>query len=324
MFQFISENILLLLTIFGAVVSFLASFIGLISKKKPVWILAVLAVLGFSVGIAYQIYAYNQKQASSLISKAAQQARDNVVDEINQNVKETKITVDSIAKKLSKATLREVATELVTIRTSGPIHLEEAISFAKSPPNMWNKYTQWLTSVDKTSGSPSLSLLVNGGHHYDSGLLLAYLLNSNTTSDDLKSITSKHSSWHTFPADTFYLKAFTPDTSHIQWVLFIDANTKLPVAYANAQLFVQELMIYHRLKQHEKINTMLNTRGTNAIAQLRKSFPSIQTDVFETDSPAELAKLMIDRQLAAAVTFADKRPYMVKLVRLIHLAAQKE
>jgi len=82
MFQFVSDNILLVLTVFGAVVSFLASFVGLISKKKPILILAILAVLGFTTGIVYQISDYNQKQekerreaAKEQIDEAAQRAR---------------------------------------------------------------------------------------------------------------------------------------------------------------------------------------------------------------------------------------------------------
>ena len=71
MFQFVSDNILLVLTIFGAVVSFLASFLGLISKKKPILIIAILAVLGFTVSIAYQIYDYNQKQESARFANAS-------------------------------------------------------------------------------------------------------------------------------------------------------------------------------------------------------------------------------------------------------------
>ena len=96
------------------------------------------------------------------------------------------------------------------------------------------------------------------------------------------------------------------------------------MAYADAQIFTQELMVYHRLKQHDKIDKLLNARGSNTIAELHKSFPSIQTPVFRTKSPAELVKLMIDRRLAVSVTSADKKHYVAKLVRMIRLAAMKD
>lgn len=330
MFQFVRDHILLVLTVFGALVSFLASFIGLISKKKPILILAVLAVLGFSVGITYQIFAYNQKQeterrkaAKEQIDEAAQRARDNVVDEINLTVQQTKITIDSIAKQLNETTLQEVATELVNIRTSGNIDFEETAAFAKGSPEMWQTYAKWLTLLDRTGVAPSLSLTLNADHLYDSGLLLAYLLTSEATKDSLEHVVREYK-WHNFSAEDIYLKAFAPHTAHLRWVLFSDVTTHLPVAFADAQIFTQELMVYHRLKQHDKINTLLNARGANTIKELQKTFPSIQTAVFETESPAELVKLMIDQQLAVSVTSADKKPYVAKLVRMIQLAAEKD
>ncbi len=320
MLQFVSDNIYLVLTISGAIISFLASFIGIVSKKNPILVLSILAVLGFTVGIAYQFYEYNQKQ----IYATAQQTRDNVINEINLTVHETKITVDSIAKQLNEATLQEVATELVNIRTSGTINFEETAAFAKGSPGMWRKYAGWLTSLDKTMVAPSLSLTVNANHFYDSGLLLAYLLTSEATNDSLKDVVREPWVWNEFPAEEIYLKAFTPHTTHLQWVLFYDATTQRPVAYAEAQIFTQELMVYHRLKQHNKINALLNNRGAHTVPELQKSFPSIQTAVFKTKSPAKLVKLMIDQQLAISVTTADKKPYVVKLVRMIQLAAKKD
>ena len=331
MIQFFNENILLVLTIFGAVISFLASFIGLTSKKKPILILSILAILGFTVGIAYQIYGYNQKQeaerrkeANQQIDRAAQKARDNVIDEINVTVTETKFTVDSIAKQLNEKTLQDVATELVSIRTSGNINFEEAMAFAKGSPEMWQKYANWLTSLDRTLVAPSLSLTFNANHNYDSGLLLAYLLTCEDTRNSLKGVVRNRRAWHNFPAEEIYLKTFTPNTAHLHWILFSNVTTQQPLAYADAQIFTRELMVYHRLKQHDKINELLNARGQNAIIELQKLFPSIKTSVFRTKHPADLVKLMIDQQLAVSVTSANKKSYVAKLVRMIQLAAKED
>jgi flagellar basal body-associated protein FliL len=331
MFRFVSDNVLMILTILGAVLSFLASLIGLISKKKPILILGILAILGFTVGISYQVYSYNQKQeeerrkaAKEQIAEAAQRARDNVVNEINLTVKQTKITVESIAQQLNKATLNEVATELVTMRSSGNVTFEETAAFAKGSPDMWRNYARWLASLSRTTVAPSLSLTINTNHYYDSGLLLAYLLTSEATLSSLGPVVGRHDEWHSFPAEEIYLKTFSPQTAHLQYVLFYDVARQLPVAYAEAQEFTQELMVYHRLKQHAKIDALLNSRSPNAISELKKSFFSIQTAVFASKTPAELVKLMIDQQLAISVTTADKKTYVAKLVRMIQLAAKKD
>lgn len=91
--------------------------------------------------------------------------------------------------------------------------------------------------------SPSLSLTVNANHHYDSGLLLAYLLTSEATRDSLKNVVEpqdgvdRKSIWHNFPAEEIYLKAFAPDTARLHWILFSDVTTQLTVAYAEVQIF---------------------------------------------------------------------------------------
>ncbi|MBI5896544.1 MAG: hypothetical protein HZB24_11270, partial [Desulfobacterales bacterium] len=72
MLIFIKTHLLLVLTVLGAVLSFLASFIGMVAKKKPVLILAVIAVLGFVVGITYQLsnYAQNLEKARRAAAEA--------------------------------------------------------------------------------------------------------------------------------------------------------------------------------------------------------------------------------------------------------------
>ena len=331
MFQFVSDNILLVLTMFGAIVSFLASFVGLISKKKPILILSILAILGFTFGIAYQIVDYNKRQenarqeaAKQQIAEAARRARDNVIDEINLTVRETKVTVDSIAKQLNETTLKDVATELISIRTSTNISFEETAAFAKGSPEMWSIYADWLVSLDQTKVAPCLSLTVNENHYYDCGLLLAYLLTSEPAHDRIEDVVNQHSLWHNFPAEEIYMEAYLPHVAHIHWVLFYDATTQLPVAFAEASTFTQELMVYHRLKQHGYINGLLNNRGQDTIKKLQTAFQSIQTDVFDTKSPSELVKLMIDQQLSVSVASSDKKPYVAKLVKMIQLATKKD
>ena len=336
--HFVQNNILLILTISGMVISFLASFIGLISKKKPILILATLAVLGFSVAIAYQISAYYQEQekerqtvaknqeterrkvAEKQIKEAARLARNNVIDEINLTVKETKNTLDSLVEKLDKTTMQEAATELVSIRADPTFGFEETIAFAKGSREMWPRFADWLTSLDQNTIAPSLSLAFSSDHHYESGLLLAYLLTGEGTSDKLRDIVFHPGKWNNFPAEEFYLKAFTPNSTYLDWILFYDETAQVPVAYANAQLFTRELMIYHRLEQHDMINNLLNSGKPNTLIELQKLFPSIQTVIFDIEKPAELVKLMIDQQLAVAVTTKGNKTYVAKLVPMIQLA----
>jgi len=331
MLEFVRSHLLLVLSVSGALLSFMASFTGLVSKRKPILFLAILGVLGFVVAIAYQLYGYSEKQEASRraaaerqIEQAAQRARDNVIDEINLNVQHTRVTVDAIADRLKTTSLSEVATELVTIRTTGDVDFEETVAFAKGSPQMWSVYADWLTTVQLADVAPSLSLTLNAGHHYDSGLLLAYLLTSEATRVELGGVVGNHQAWHTFAAEPLYLKNFVPGVGRVRWVLFYDKSGQDLVAFADAHAFVQELMVYHRLGHHERVDTVFNHPTANPVAALQKVFPSIQNAVFRTASPSELVRVMIDRELAVSVAAAGPRPYVVRLERMIQLASREQ
>lgn len=142
MASFLRQNLLLVLTVVGAAASFLATLVGLLSKKKPVLVLAALAVVGFAVGIAYQLHAHDQAQkaahrkaAEDQIYAAARLARDNIIKEINLKVTETQVTVSAIAERLSARSWAEVGTELVTIQTSGQ-GFQEPVAFAMGSRDM--------------------------------------------------------------------------------------------------------------------------------------------------------------------------------------------
>ncbi|MFZ1982939.1 MAG: hypothetical protein WAU91_00920 [Desulfatitalea sp.] len=106
-------------------------------------------------------------------------------------------------------------------------------------------------------------------------------------------------------------------------MLFYDGATRKLVAFAEAETFAQQLMVLHRLGQHQMIDTLLNTRHADPAAELRRVFPSVQTAVFATERPDELVAAMIEQQLPLAVAAAGPRPYVVRLVRMIQLAARK-
>lgn len=320
MFSFVSDNILMVLTVLGAIISFVITFVGIVSKKPPISILAGLTVVGFTIGIAYQFYEYSEQQ----IEAAAQRARANIIDEINQTVHETKIVVDSIADQLLGRSLQDVGTELVNIKFTDDNEHKKIAELSKGPPRLWHTYAEQLTAFDKNTVAPTLTLTINAGHRYNSGLLLAYLLTSAATSDRLKSVVEQPNRWDSFSAEEDYIRAFASGGVHIEWVLFYDATTQGPVAYADARAFTQELMVHHRLKEHDKVAGLLNTKGPDTIEKLRESFPSIQTSVFETDSPAELVKIMINEQLAVSLASTDEKTYVANLVHMVQLATSEQ
>lgn len=326
---FIQQNLLLILYIAGAIVGFLGSFIALVADKKPISVLAVLAVVGFIVGISHQLYSHNQQKekeraatATAQIEAAAQRARDNVIEQINFEVHKTGVTVDAIADKLLNANVEDFGTRVVTVQSSGSVDFQESEAFAKGAPYMWPQFADWLQSLTDSDIAPSLSFRIRAGHHYDAGLLLAYLLTGPETRQDLAPIVDSFE-WHDFAAPELFLRNFVQATQHLQMVLVYTGQSDIPVAFAPAREFAQELMIYHSLGQHGRVNDMLNATGDGAFDVLLAAFPSLNTNVFDTTQASELVRQMIDRELGVAISAETGKTYLVRLEKMIQLAANR-
>lgn len=328
MIDFIQQHTLLVLSIIGLVLGFLASISEFVAKRKPVLFAVVVAVLTLVVAVAYQVYDFNQKQeearqqaAEKQLEKTMQQTRDEIINKIDLNVSATKITVETIAQRLESTELSDVAIRMVTVMTSDAGDFDEITAFAKGSDQMWFIYADWLESLSGKEVAPSLSITFNAHHHYNAGLLLAYLLTSKTTRADLEAVVTDGNQWKTFNAEQFYLVNLNQDSAQVQWVLFYDQSAQNLVGFADAQAFIRELMAYHRLGKHEEIEAILNHPSEMPIASLQQKFSSIQTAVFKTSTPSSLVQEMINRQFAVSVAAAGPRPYVVHLERMIQLAA---
>ncbi len=331
MLGFLEENLLLVLSIIGLVLGFLASISEFVTRRKPVRFLLIVAILGFVISVTYQIYAYNLKQeearqqaAKEQLERSLQLARDDIIKEINLNVRSTKLTVETIAEHLETTKLNEVAREMVTIRQTGSLRFEETMAFAKGSPDMWFRYADWLQGMNEKTEAPSLSITFNAGHYYDAGLLLAYLLTSQTTRSYLEKVVTNRGKWKTFNADQPYLINLKQTAGQVQWILFYDRSNQNLIGFADAQNFISELMAYHHLGKHKDIEDLLNKQHANPVMALQERFSSIQTAVFRTRSPAKLVQAMIEEQLALAVAAAGPRPYVVHLEKMIRLAASDQ
>jgi len=159
---------------------------------------------------------------------------------------------------------------------------------------MWQHFADWLATVPRANAAACLTVTLNAGHHYDGGLLLAYLLTSAATRSELTPIIRNHQMWHSFEAEPLFLKNFQAQIGHLSYVLFYEGSAQKLVAFAEAEAFAQQLMVLHRLGRHAQIDGVFNNRQANVVAGLRGVFPSVQNGVFATGRPDELVRSMIE------------------------------
>ncbi len=326
--DFIYGNILLVLGVAGTVLTLIGSIIGAIAKlQKTSWILMV-AVAICVVVTMQQVVSYNDAQQQEALEDSRRQqqelleeSRGILIEKIKENVVQTRITVDGIAAKLEKIPLGEIGTALVSIEDDpNRADIGRVLAFGKGSASMWQSYADWVGEVAKLPDTRAcLSITINAGHHYVTGMLLAYLYTSDATQKVIEPVI-KHGRWMKFP-DAAFIKKFGLTTQGVRCLLVYDQDKNHLVGFASASQFANELMAFQQRGLNDVAEATLNSRHTD-ISQLQQRFPSISMNVLPGLETKQLVQQMLKEQIAEAAVLKDNRPYLLQLEKIIKLAVK--
>lgn len=325
--EFIQDNLLLVLGITGTVLTLLGSIIGAIAKYPKTSLILMVAVLFSAVMTAQQIVSYSEgKQKEALVESRIQQeklleeSRGILIEKIKENVIKTRITVEGIAAKLETAPFDTVGTPLALVEDDlGRDDAIRMLEYGKGTAQMWGKYANWVDEVSMLPEAKAcLSITINAGHHYVTGMLLAYLYTSNTTRAEIQKV-MRDGRWITFP-DKEFVNTFGLATQSIRYLLIYDRNKEHLVGFADANQFASELMAYQQNGNSKIAENAINTSEID-IKHIQSRFPSVSKHVLQSTEIKPLVKSMIDDQIPEAVAVKDGRPYLLQLEKIVKLAA---
>lgn len=328
MLTFLKANPLLVIGISGAVLTLIASIYGVVVRSKTVSIVATFMVLSCLVVVAKELVAHNQAQQKELLQenrreqqKLLDATRQQLIEDIQTNVVQTRGTVEDIAARLEALPLEKLATPLVTVRDSeGRADMaEEVLAFGKGSSRIWGVYADWLQQVsERDDVRACLSLTLNRGGRYVTGMLLAYLYTDTSTRDALRPLMSG-GGWGSFPDQAFTQNyGLTPGA--VKCLLVYDGEPGNLLAYADAASFASELLAYQKQGLGRRVEQALNRQPAD-MRELRSLFPSLQENILKGGPSESLVKSMIDQQLPEVAVVEQDRSYLLQLERLIKLAA---
>ncbi len=325
---FIQENILLVLGITGTVLTLVGSIIGAIAKLQKTSFILMVAVAACAIVTAQQIIAYNETQQQEALEDSRRQqqqlleeSRGILIENIKKNVIQTRITVEGIAAKLESAPLDKLGMALVSVDDDPSREgLGRMLAYGKGSAGMWKGYADWVGEVANLPDRRAcLSVTINAGHHYVTGMLLAYLYTSDVTRKTIKKVISRNG-WRGFP-DAGFIEKYGLATQGVQCLLVYDENRDHLIGFANASQFANELMAYQQRGLSDLAQATLNKRRTD-VGQLQQRFPSISTSVLPSVETKQLVQRMLKKQTAEAVVLKDRQPYLLQLEKIIKLAVQ--
>ena len=318
MYDFIIENPFLILGIVGGLVAFLLTLTKTVMESQKKKFILILSIIGFVILVIQQLIEYNNARNKAIV----EEYQKKIIEEIRFRVHQTQISVEAISTRIEDVSFDVLGTEMITVnRELGESEFEEAMAFAKGSPDMWEKYANWLSFSKGKNINTSISLTLNAGNHYNLGLLIAYILTSDKTKNDIISVIDNHNLWDDFPTIEFINK-YGLNEIDLKWILFFDQSPYNLVAYADVNSFVKELIIYQKSGRAEIIERLLNQSTRELFDKLTHEFHSIKTIVLHDSDPYKIVSTMINNQISQVAVVKDNKNYIVYLENVIKLAAE--
>ncbi len=306
MIVFVQENVVFILAITGAVITFLIFLIEKLIKKQKLKFLLIFAALGFLAITGRQIIEHIEKKNKDLL----EQKKVEIVSEILNNTRTTLTLVEQLSEELSDVSPEKIGIELVQSTNH-----DELYQFFKGTRSLWQRYSMWLESFKPQENKvPCLSFIINANNHYNLNLILAYLYTNAKTGSYISNVMSNE--WWSFP-DSYFIDQFGIPDLKIKYALFYDGVSKKLIGYADANLLSKELLLFLKTGKKDLVENILNRRDSNFLLNMSKYFRSFKSDVTEKKDAYLTAKEMLDRKINELVVVYEEKVYLVNLSNIV-------
>ena len=320
MYDFIKDNIILILALSGAIVSFLSVLSQKVATRNKLKISIILAAFMFLIVSGQQVIGHIDKQNKKLqddafknSQKLHEQTRTEIVKDIQAKVTVTKTLVEQLNDKLGGKSPAKIGVQV--IRDAGT---DQLLPEPKGSVYHWPEYVKWLNKwTGKPDISPCLSLTFKAGHNYNLNLLLLYLFTNPQTTPYLQSLSDSQK--FSFPQEGF-LKRFQIPVPGVKYVLFFDKNNL--VGYAPSDLFTKELLVYVATENQSTIETILNDPSADYMANMQKYFNSFSRNVLLQKDAYSVAKEMITNKYNETAVIYEDKLYIASLTNIVNLVSQ--
>ncbi len=304
---FITNNLVFILAIISAFITFLIFVVEKLVVKQKVKLLLIFTALGLLAIVGKEIIGLQEKKNKTLLEVKKKE----IIDEILKKTTRTLSFVKSLSNKLNGSTLEKIGVELVQPETN-----QHLLQFSKGNSETWQKYAKWLENFKNlTNKTPCLSFTV--GKEYNANLILAYIFTNNVTRNTIAEVIKNE--WWKFPNKQF-IKNFDPPRIDIKYVLFYKVNSSPTlIGYADANLFANELLRYMKMEKQNKVEEILNGSSTMFEEEMKKYFKSFKSNVKEVKDAITAAKMMLSESIDELAVVHKGKVYLVRLSKIVKL-----
>ena len=330
----LENNIVLIITILASVISLLASMYDKIAKKKNLRLVLISMFVLFFLATAKLVIDDIQKKNSAALKKEIETRRDMVAEEIRSNVQaglEVSLEGLNISRKAVnlleelKPQLSGKSIDTIGVKLTG-IGTEEIHIFQKGNARQLRPFVSGIANLlNEDPGTlPAISLTLNAERHYIPGMIMAYTLATGTNVNKIfEALDSGSEKWKTFPSDAF-IRDYGPVEPLVKYVIFYSGDENELLGFAEASMFIKEMLLYNQMGMYPKIEEILNTPGMATRETLGIYFNSFKPDVLTADDAYAAAKGMIERNINESIAEYGDHFWLINLSRIVELVSANE
>jgi hypothetical protein len=320
MFNFLTDNIILVLAVVGTLLALAASLYEKITKQKKLRILVTFISAGAIITVGTLILNDLHEKNRSQIAEELENKKKEMIKSISANVsknlslsQQSLTLLEQIEAKFAEVPLGDVAVKLTSPDLDG-LHV-----FDKAHPSQIPSFVSWLNDKILHGQTPAIGFTVNANRSYSIGLTLGYLLANQTNLDLIMEKLNEPEGWNKFP-DNDTLQAIDEIQSDLKYVLFYDGSKSRLLGFADASLFARELLVLQKQGRSSKIEELLKTPGKASASSMKPYFTSFNPRVLKGTTSYDVTQEMINEKFNDGVLLHKGTPWFVSLANMIKLA----
>lgn len=320
--EFLKNNLILILTLGGAILSFLIVLTEKVAKRNKLRISIMLGAFALLVLSGQQIVSHIEQKNKDLQDEAFKKSqvlmeneRKKIVEDIQAKITVTKTIVEQLNDQLKGKSPEKIGVQVIQENETNRL-----LPIPKRSLDWWPNYVEWLkTSRGQQKLFPCLSLTLNADNHYNLNMLLLYLFTNPNTTRFIQGLPPPEK--FEFPSKEFFKKFRIPEPE-VKYVLFFDGTNNQLIGYAPAILFAKELLVYLETGNQSTIENILNNPSMDFLEEFEKHFNSFSNNVLIQKDAYAVAKEMISKKYNETAVIYEDKLYIASLTYIVSLVSQ--
>lgn len=251
------------------------------------------------------------------IDHLSSETSNKVITDIKNKTELIAVTTEGIQEDVSLiqhllAGIEKQSVDKLGIRINTISELNNLHAFDKGSPEAWLHYESWL--MENSEEKTALTVYLDERHHYNSSLLLLYLITNEENRYKVEEIIGDYRKWYNFPENTDLSEVYNSDPG-CDFLLILSKEGEV-VAFAESRAFISDLLLLFDTDKTSDLEGVLREDLDLFLNFTYRYMTSVKASA-PGKVPTEIARNMLEKNLNESVSSVEGSPYYFQLSSMI-------